>query len=55
MKPLYIILLLIGFTIKTNAQQLNLSDISQMVELVDEHLKLNDYQKKELTSITNKY
>lgn len=51
MKQFWIILIALSSFFISQAQQLNGADVSAMVDLVDEQLDLNDYQKKELTSI----
>ncbi|MEZ5010044.1 MAG: hypothetical protein R2753_17985 [Chitinophagales bacterium] len=51
MKQFWIVLIAIGSFYISQAQQLNGADLPAMIDLVDEHLNLNDYQKKELTLI----
>lgn len=51
MKPFLIILLSLSIFFTGQAQQFRNAELSAMIDLIDEHLNLNDYQKKEVTSI----
>ncbi|MCB0501050.1 MAG: hypothetical protein KDD32_00040 [Bacteroidetes bacterium] len=51
MKPFLIILLSLSIFFTGQAQQFRNADLLAMIDLIDEHLNLNEYQKKEVTTI----